>query len=130
MWVAGAAVAAAAATAIVVWALVRPRPGDPVPVLIVEGVTVAVSGDRDAIVIDTSEEVPGTFQRSGERFRSGFGVGDATMIGSSVAPDDCLPPNSSGQRVRIGVVNAEADVGPGGAVVVWYECLGLAGEAP
>jgi hypothetical protein len=107
------------------WYLTVPRPGDPAPVLTVEGVTTAVNGERSAIVIETDDRVPGSFQAN--PIQAGYGIADAQQIGDQVSPDACLPANSSGQRVRLGVVNAAPGPdGTGMAVVVWYECLSTA----
>jgi hypothetical protein len=117
--------AGAVLAGVAVWSLETPRPGHRVPVLTVEGVTTAVNGDRSAIVIQTDEPVPGTFGSA--PYQAGYGIADAQQIGSVVASEACLAANSSEQQVRLGVVNAAPSAdGPGGAVVVWYECLGPA----
>jgi hypothetical protein len=108
--------------ALFAWFVTIHRPGHTTPVLTVEGVTTAVNGTRSKIVIQTDNEVPGSFQT--DPIQAGYGIADAQQVGDHVAPDACLPPNSSGQRVRLGIVNAApSDDGPGMAVVVWYECL-------
>ncbi|MCG8554864.1 MAG: hypothetical protein MJD61_06190, partial [Proteobacteria bacterium] len=40
----------------------------------------------------------------------------------------CLEPQSSGQRVRLGVVDARSGEGPSGPVVAWLQCLTPATE--
>ena len=116
-----AAVLAASGT----WFVTRPAPGDPVQVQVVEGTTNGVSGARTAIVIETTERVPGTIDEAGDgTFTAAYALPSDGEIGGAVSAEDCLPGGSSGQRVRLGVVNvAPSDAGPGGAIVVWYECL-------
>jgi hypothetical protein len=88
----------------------------------------AVQDGRGRMVINTPEQVPGSFG-SGESgfYQAGYELPDDGMVGSAVSFEDCMPPGSSGQQVRLGVLSAApTEDGPGQAVVVWYECLGLA----
>ena len=104
------------------------RPGEAVPVLVVDGVSVMVSNDRGAVVIETKRPIPGTFSHRDGRFQAGYEVPSGGMTGDRVAPETCLAPGSSGQPLRFGVLKAAPGEGPGGAILVWYECLGPPGQ--
>jgi len=123
--VVAASIIAAVLAATGTWFVTRPGPGDPAQVQVVEGTTTGVTGARTAIVIETTERVPGTIDEAADgTFTAAYALPSDGEIGGAVAAEDCLPGGSSGQRVRLGVVNvAPSDAGPGGAIVVWYECL-------
>ena len=100
---------------LVTWAVVSS--GDPEP-QVLEGYTTAVNADGTAIGL--SEQSGG----AGE----GYVIAGATWRGVGGAWHDtfptCLEPQSSGNRVRLGILQTEpTEDGPGRPVVVWLQCL-------
>jgi hypothetical protein len=97
--------------AIITWAVVS---SSGARVHIVEGHVSSVNVDGTAIGIAENNE---GYIIAGARWRVGNGPWNETF-------PTCLEPLTSGQKVRLGVVNATAvDNAPGGTVVVWLECL-------
>lgn len=97
--------------AIVTWAVVSS--GD-ARVHIVEGHVSSVNWDGTAISLAENNE---GYIIAGATWRTGSGPWNETF-------PTCLEPLTSGQKVKLGIVNAAATDGAfGRSVVVWLECL-------
>jgi hypothetical protein len=95
----------------------------PARVEVVNGVTSAVNATGTSIGI----------RDMGGHFVAGYSVSGAIWSRQSESWHDpiggdsnrsCLIPLSSGQKLRLGVVNVPAGHAPGGPRVVWFQCLG------
>jgi hypothetical protein len=84
---------------------------------IVEGYTTAVNADGEAIGLATEPGGPGAgYQIAGAWWREKDGPWHTHG-------PTCLEPLTSGQKVRLGVVQLAASEGPRANAVVWLVCL-------
>jgi hypothetical protein len=103
---------------------------EPARVEVVEGVTNGVNMPGNAIGFATEANAS-----EGETYiLSGAGWSDSRdnawheSFDSGEGPS-CVTPQSSGQRLRLGIVNVPgSEDAPGRAHVVWFECLGEPSE--
>lgn len=99
----------------------------PARVEVVDGVTTAVNATGTSIgVRDTDGHWVGGYSVSGAIWSRPSGAWHDPIGGDSNR--SCLVPLSSGQELRLGVVNVPAGRAPGGPRVMWFQCLG--GVAP
>ena len=84
---------------------------------IIEGTTTAVNQEGTAIGLEIDPETDGTgYQIEGAWWRKADGSWQTHG-------PTCLEPLSTGQQVRLGVVELRGTESPRGDVVIWLECL-------
>jgi hypothetical protein len=92
---------------------------------VVNGVTTAVDASGTSIgVRDLNGRWIGGYSVSGASWSDRREIWHQPIGGDSNR--SCLTPLSSGQKLRLGVVDVPAGPAPGGPRVVWFQCLGRA----